>query len=173
MPVTYTPEKSKEAVQYLLDEVESRFDLLSKAHVKNIDEHNLHSAERLPFIILLIPEIADLMMIDKDFYLQAFLQFAMKSRAVGVHIYLGTQRPSEDVLPGELVAMITGKLIFKTASKKDSDYLLYEQARADRLDKQGELYYMGQDLKPMKLQAEYVSDEQIVKIVDEVKAKAK
>jgi DNA segregation ATPase FtsK/SpoIIIE-like protein len=172
MPVAYTPEKSKEAVQRLLDEVESRFDLLSKAHAKNIDEYNLHSVERLPFIVLLIPEIADLMMIDKEFYSHAFLQFAMKSRAVGIHIYLGTQRPSGDVLPGELAAMIFGKLIFKTASKKDSDHLLFEQARADQLDKQGELYYMGEVLKPIKLRAEYVSDEQIVKIVDDVKAKA-
>jgi S-DNA-T family DNA segregation ATPase FtsK/SpoIIIE len=169
MPVAYSPEKAKEAVQHLLDEVESRFELLSKARVKNIEEYNLHSAQRLPFIILLIPEIADLMMIDREFYSHAFLQFAMKSRAVGIHIYLGTQRPSEDVLPGELVAMITGKLIFKTASKKDSDYLLYEQARADQLDKQGELYYMGQDLKPIKLQAEYVSDEEILKIVENLR----
>jgi DNA segregation ATPase FtsK/SpoIIIE-like protein len=65
--------------------------------------------------------------------------------------------------------MITGKLIFKTASKKDSDYLLYEQARADQLDKQGELYYMGQDLKPIKLQAEYVSDEELLKIVENLR----
>ena len=173
MPIAYTPEKTKEAVQFLFDEVETRFNLLVKAKAKNIDEYNLRSNKRLPFIVLLVPEIADLMMVDREFYLHAFTQFAMKSRAVGVHMYLGVQQPNEDVLPRELVAMIRGKLVFKTVSKKDSGYLLAEQARADQLNKQGELYYMKGSAGYMKLQAEYISDEQIAEIVASVKANNK
>lgn len=168
-PVIHTPDEAKDAVRDLLDWTDARFNILVKAKVKDIVEYNQQATERLPYIILLIPEIADLMMVDDKFYTDAFLQFAMISKAVGIHIYLGTQRPSNDVLPDELIGMISGRLVFRLANKIDSDNLLAGQAQAHMLKNQGELYYMDQYMRPIKLKANYVSDEQITEIVKSVK----
>jgi len=167
-PVINTPEEAKDAVDSLLREMESRLDLLAKAGVENVVEYNQTADIPLPFIVLLIPEIADLMMVDGEYYTNAFRQTAMKSRAVGMHMYLGTQRPSSDVLPDTLLVHIFGRLVFGVASEADSDRLISGYARADQIKKTGELYYMDQDMQPIKLQAAFISNDQIKSIVKSV-----
>lgn len=167
-PVINTPEEAKNAVDSLVLEMESRLDLLVKASVENIVDYNQNTDNTLPFIVLLIPEIADLMMIDHEYYTNTFLQFAMKSRAVGMHMYLGTQRPSSDVLPDALLAQVFGRIVFGVASEVDSNRLLSGYARADKIEKSGELYYMDQNMQPIKLQAQHVPSIQITEIVKAV-----
>lgn len=170
-PVLYTPENAKVAVTDLLQEMDHRFNLLAKAGVKNIAEYNATTIEKLPFIVLLGTEIADLMMVDNEFYRGAFLQFAMKARAVGIHVYLATQRPSSDVLPDELLGMISGRLVFSVANKIDSERLLGKSG-AEEIKDQGSLIfanYVDNEIKTVK--APYTGDAEVSKIVESVKSK--
>lgn len=172
-PVVYTPENAKVAVTDLLQEMDHRFDLLDKAGVKNIAQYNDNATttEKLPFIVLLGTEIADLMMVDNKFYRSAFLRLAMKARAVGIHMYLATQRPSSDVLPDELLEMISGRLVFGVASKIDSERLLGKPG-AEEITEQGRLIfanYVDNEVKTVK--ATYTPDDEVSKIVESVKPK--
>jgi len=170
-PVIYTPENAKVVVSDLLQEMEHRFNILAKAGVKNITEYNTTTKEKLPFIVLLGTEIADLMMVDNEFYRNAFLQLAMKARAVGIHMYLATQRPGSDVLPDELLGMISGRLIFSVANKIDSERLLGKPG-AEEITEQGRLIfanYVDNEVKIVK--APYTPDTEVSKIIEIVKSK--
>lgn len=168
-PLVLTPDDAKVAVTDLLSEMERRFDLFSNAGVSTIVEYNAQSDDQLPFIILLGTEIADLMMVDGEFYGRAFSLMAMKARATGIHMYLATQRPSVDVLPDVLLGGTFGRLIFAVASAVDSERLLGE-AGAETITEQGRLIfadYVSNIQKSVK--APYVSDEEVTKIVESIK----
>jgi S-DNA-T family DNA segregation ATPase FtsK/SpoIIIE len=170
-PLALTPEDPKTVVSDLLEEMERRFDLLSHASVKNILEYNakVNDTEKLPFIILLGTEIADLMMIDGEFYTHALSMLAMKARAVGIHMYLATQRPSNDVLPDVILGLISGRLVFAVASEADSETLLGESG-AEKITERGRLIFANYIDNEIKfVNAHYVSDDEIMKIVEKVK----
>lgn len=171
-PLAMTPEDAKIAVSDLLDEVDRRFNLFAGVGVNTITEYNEQSEEKLPFIILLGTEIADLMMVDGGYFGRAFSFMAMKARATGIHMYLATQRPSADVLPDVLLGGIFGRLLFAVASAEDSERLLGEVG-AESISEQGRLIfadYVSNIQKTVK--APYVSDEEVMKIVESVKEKS-
>jgi len=171
-PVIFNPEDARVAVSGLLDEMDVRFKLLTESGVTTITEYNAKSEDKLPFIILLCTEIADLMMVDGEFYGHAFSQFAMKARAVGIHMYLATQRPSSDVLTDVMLGGTFGRIVFAVASAADSERLLGESG-AENISEQGRLIFVNYvDNEKKSVKAPYVSDEEVMEIVEQIKENA-
>lgn len=167
-PVIFNPEDARDAVVDLLGEMDRRFNLLADSGVKNITEYNARSDDKLPFIILLCTEIADLMMVDGGLYGHAFSQFAMKARAVGIHMYLATQRPSVDVLPDVLLGLTFGRLIFAVASAVDSEHLLGNDS-ASKINEVGRLIFADYTSNIEKsVKANYVSDDEVLHITHQI-----
>jgi len=172
-PVITTPEDTKEAIDWLLNEMEDRFATLVENKLMHIDEYRPLGKGDMPFIVLIIDEVADLMMIDGKYYEKAFIQLLQKSAAVGIHIYIGTSRPSEDVLPGLVRANFFTKIAFTTASSIDSEVLV-DFSGAEKLLGRGDLLLSSLDSpKLVHLQAPYVSDEEQVSIVDYIRNRSK
>lgn len=170
-PIIFSPEDARAAISGLLDEMDARFKLFSDSGVNTITEYNAMSDDKLPFIVLLCTEIADLMMVDGKFYGHAFSKFAMMARAVGIHMYLATQRPSAEVLTDVVLGSIFGRIIFAVASAIDSERLLGESG-AEEITEQGRLIfanYVDNEVKMVK--ATYTPDEEIARIVESVKSK--
>ncbi len=169
-PVITTPDDSKNAMDWLLNETEDRFDTLADSKSKNIEQYNSSGKGHMPFVVLIIDEVADLMMVDGKYYEKSFIKLLQKSAAVGIHIYIGTSRPSVDVLPDLLRANFVTKIAFKTASKVDSEALI-DVAGAENLQGRGDLLFSSLDSSlPIHLQAPYVSDEYMAKYVEDLKA---
>lgn len=167
-PVITTPDDSKNAMDWLLNEMEDRFDTLVDSNTKNIDEYNLSSKGHMPFVVLIIDEVADLMMVDGEYYQKSFIKLLQKSAAVGIHIYIGTSRPSEDVLPSLLRANFVTKIAFKTASRVDSEALI-DVGGAENLLGRGDLLFSSLSFpRPIHLQAPYASDEEQAETVDRI-----
>jgi DNA segregation ATPase FtsK/SpoIIIE, S-DNA-T family len=161
-PVAYNPDDAKAAVILLLNEVDHRFELLAQSNAKDIEAYNEQTPEKLPYIILLATEIADLMMVDRSFYESAFITLAMKAKAVGIHMYIATQRPSADVLTDQLLANVFGRIIFAVASELDSQRLL-NSPDAATITKQGQLIFSDLTTGQSEvLQAPYITDDEIV-----------
>lgn len=168
-PVITTPEDSKNAIDWLVSEMESRFTILAESGHKDIDEYNSSSKEHLPFIVLIIDEVADLMMVDGEYYQKSFIKLLQKSAAVGIHLYIGTSRLSEDVLPRLLRANFVTRIAFKTTSKVDSEALVGAEGAEDLLGR-GDLLFSSLDTpKPIRLQAPYVSDKETADITEKLK----
>lgn len=168
-PLVLNPDDAFNAVNDLLGEMERRFDLLRHSGDKNIVEYNAKTKQKLPFIILLATEIADLMMVDGEFYGRAFIKFSQMARAVGIHMYLATQRPSADVLIDVLLGSTFGRLIFAVASDVDSERLIGDQ-RAAKITETGRLIFADYTSNIEKsVKANYVSDEEVMKVVESVK----
>ena len=170
-PVITSPEDSKEAMDWLLNEMEDRFTTLVDSNARNIEDYNSSEKGHMPYIVLIIDEVADLMMIDGDYYQKSFIKLLQKSAGVGIHIYIGTSRPSEEVLPGLLRANFVTKIAFTTASSIDSEALI-DTAGAEELQGRGDMLFSWlNDTKPIHLQAPYMSDKDQVKVVDYLKGK--
>lgn len=167
-PVITTPDDSKNAIDWLLNEMEDRFDTLADSKSKNIEEYNSSGKGHMPFVVLIIDEVADLMMVDGEYYEKSFIKLLQKSAAVGIHIYIGTSRPSVDVLPDLLRANFVTKIAFKTASRVDSEALI-DVAGAENLLGRGDLLFSYPDAAhPIHLQAPYVSDEETARVAEQL-----
>jgi S-DNA-T family DNA segregation ATPase FtsK/SpoIIIE len=172
-PVITTPEDAKDAMDWLLNEMEVRFTTLVDSKTMDIEEYNSSDKGHMPFIVLIIDEVADLMMVDGEYYQTSFIKLLQKSAAVGIHIYIGTSRPSEDVLPSLLRANFVTKIAFKTASSNDSEALI-DVVGAEQLLGKGDLLFSSLDSQmPLHLQAPYVSDSEQSKVVDSIKDQSK
>lgn len=168
-PLVLTPEDAKSAITDLLEEIDRRFELFNDAGVNKIGEYNAQTDDKLPFIILLCTEIADLMMVDGKFYGSAFDRIWMLAQAVGIHMYIATQRPSVDVLPDALLGGVLGRLIFAVASPTDSERLLGEFG-AEKITEPGRLIFSeSHSSTKMSVKANYVSDDEVMKVVESIK----
>lgn len=165
-PVITTPEESRDAVNWLLTELDDRFSILLNSKTKNIEEYNLSGKGHIPFIVLVIDEVADLMMVDGEYYQKSFIRLLQQSAAVGIHIYIGTSRPSEDVLPSLLRANFVTRIAFRTASVIDSEAII-DSSGAEQLLGRGDLLFSSLDnQKPVRLQAPYASEEDMMKVIN-------
>ncbi len=170
-PIVQDPESTERVVSLVLEEMDRRFELFANAGVNNIDQYN-QTQGKLPYIVIVATEIADLMMVNGSFYEKAFITLSQKAKAVGIHMYLATQRPSKDVVTDILLANIFGRIVFAVASEIDSVRLL-NSTGAEKLSSQGALLYSDLPTKDfVQLQAPYVSDEEVMKIVEHLKEKA-
>lgn len=167
-PVITTPDAAKEAVDWLLSEMDRRFDVLVKNGVQNIVELSSTGKDHLPYILFIVDEVSDLMMVDGEYYEAAFIKFLQRSKAVGIHLYIGTSRPSSDVLTDGLVANFVTRIAFKTASAIDSQRLVNTDS-AESLDAAGDLLVsIPTQAAPIHLQAPYISDQDQMLLVESI-----
>lgn len=172
MPVAYTPHDAAVQIREIIKHVKVRHQLFESLGVKTLAEYNAQRAgndnplhRKLPHIVLLCSEIADLMMIDRDYYEKAFIIIAQDSLKVGIHLYIATQRPSLDVLTPALLTSISGRIVFAVVSEIDSIHLL-NVSGAEHITGQGTLLYRADaTAEPVLVQSPYVSDEAVEKIV--------
>jgi len=174
IPSTITePDKAINALSWLVDEMERRYDLLMNAGVKDIDSYNTkmekQGGKRLYYIVFIIDEMADLMYVARKEIDEKVNRIAAKARAAGINMILATQRPSVDVITGTIKANLRARIAFKVGSYIDSKTII-DRAGAEGLFGNGDMLYMpadGGDL--VRLQGPFISEEELDSIIEYVK----
>lgn len=166
-PVITEPEKCISALKWTVAEMERRYKALSEVHRRNIDEYNeLKQEESMPYIVVIIDELADLMMMAARDVEALVVRIAQKARAVGIHLVLATQRPSVDVITGLIKANIPARIAFTTASQVDSRTII-DQMGAEKLLGRGDMLLLTADMpKPKRVQAAFIEDGETIKVTD-------
>ncbi|NBU33689.1 DUF87 domain-containing protein [bacterium] len=171
-PVINAPEDWNKASNWLLEEMERRFVTLANSRTKNIEEYNAKAEVRMPYIIMVNDEFADLMMLDGEATEKLVVELAQKSRAVGIHLVIATQRPSVDVITGMIKANIPSRVGLTTASKVDSRTII-DQEGAEKLLSKGDMYYSNYQMpKPERMQGALITDEEVIKVTDYLRSKS-
>ncbi|PIZ55957.1 cell division protein FtsK [bacterium (Candidatus Torokbacteria) CG_4_10_14_0_2_um_filter_35_8] len=170
-PIVTDTQKAINALRWCCQEMERRYNILSEAVKQNIENYNRDCEEKMPYIVIIIDELADLMHTAGRDAEQAIVRLAQLSRAVGLHLIVATQRPSVDVITGLIKANITARIAFLTASQIDSRTII-DSAGAEKLLGNGDMLYLPADIaKPKRLQGAYISEEEIKKVVDFLREK--
>ncbi len=170
-PVVTEAKKASVALNWVVNEMEERYQLLAKAGVRNIEAYN-EKEEKIPYIVVIIDEFADLMNVAADQIENAVTRLSQLSRAVGIHLILATQRPSVDVITGVIKANLPARVSFKVASKVDSRTVL-DMNGADKLLGKGDMLFLRPgESKLIRIQGTLVSDKEIEKVVDFIKEQA-
>ncbi|HUD06165.1 MAG TPA: DNA translocase FtsK 4TM domain-containing protein [Candidatus Saccharimonadales bacterium] len=166
-PVITEPEKCISALKWAVAEMERRYKELAGAGRRNIAEYNkLKSGEGMPYIVIVIDELADLMMMAARDVEALIVRISQKARAVGIHLVLATQRPSVDIITGLIKANIPARIAFTTASQVDSRTII-DGMGAEKLLGQGDMLLLTSDMpKPKRVQGALISDEEIHKVND-------
>jgi S-DNA-T family DNA segregation ATPase FtsK/SpoIIIE len=174
-PVITESKKAFQSLQYCLCEMERRYALLDGMGVRDIVSYNNRieqrkiAAEKLPYIVVIIDEFADLMATTGKELESTVARLAAMSRAVGIHLVLATQRPSIDVITGLIKANIPSRIAFMVASKMDSRIII-DQVGAEKLLGRGDmLYSSAADPFPVRIQGTFVSDNEVENVVEYVK----
>lgn len=171
-PVVTDSKKAASALHWAVAEMERRYKAFADNHVREINSYNEQAAEKMPFIVIIIDELADLMMVAKVDVEDAILRLAQKARAAGIHLILATQRPSVDVITGIVKANIPSRIAFAVSSQTDSRTIL-DMGGAEKLLGKGDmLFYPIGTNKPVRVQGAFVSDGELNKIVDFIKKQA-
>jgi S-DNA-T family DNA segregation ATPase FtsK/SpoIIIE len=166
-PVITEPEKCISALKWAVAEMERRYKALSEVSKRNIVEYNnLKKEEGMPYIVIVIDELADLMMMAARDVEALIVRIAQKARAVGIHLVLATQRPSVDVITGLIKANVPARISFKTTSQVDSRTII-DQVGSEKLLGQGDmLMTLSDSPKPRRIQGALIADEETMKIID-------
>ncbi|HRH31865.1 MAG TPA: DNA translocase FtsK, partial [bacterium] len=165
VPPIVKADEAVNALKWAVREMERRLDYLSKFGARDIDSYNAKSKEKMPRIVIVIDELADLMIQNKREVEAVIVRIAQMARAAGIHLILATQRPSVDVITGTIKANIPTRLAFAVASQVDSKTIL-DTAGADKLLGRGDMLMSTPELsKPRRVQGAYVSDTEIEKVV--------
>jgi S-DNA-T family DNA segregation ATPase FtsK/SpoIIIE len=158
-PVITDTKKTINSLKWAIGEMERRFDVLSKVNKRDIKSYNAATQNKLPYIVLIVDELADLMASAGAEIEACIIRLAQMSRAVGIHLILATQRPSVDVITGLIKANITSRIAFSVGSIVDSRTIL-DTAGAEKLLGRGDMLFMTAELsKPKRLQGAYVSED--------------
>ena len=175
-PVITDVGKTINALKFCLNEMDRRLDLLGHAGKRDISSYNKSvkpaadgGTGKMPYIIFIVDELADLMVVSARDVEAAIIRLAQMARAVGIHLILSTQRPSVDVITGLIKANITSRIAFSVASSIDSRTILDSQG-AEKLLGKGDMLFSSAELsQPKRLQAAYLSDSEIKKVVSFIK----
>lgn len=188
-PVIVEPEKTISALKWAVNEMERRYRLLAEERVKDISGYNGKMKSQrsrvrvededgnmqeindgnMPYIVIVIDELADLMMVAARDVEALIVRLAQKARAVGIHLVLATQRPSVDVITGLIKANIPARIAFTVASQVDSRTIL-DQVGAEKLLGQGDMLYRTADMsKPIRIQGAWVMDSEVNKVADHLR----
>ena len=162
-PVITESKKATAALGWAVKEMESRYKLMTSVGVKNIDGYNAKNKRHMPFIVVVVDEMSDLMLIagkEIENYIQRLSQMA---RAAGIHIIMATQRPSVDVITGTIKANFPTRISFQVSSKIDSRTILGEQG-AEQLLGKGDMLFMSSANRIMRIHGPYVSENEIEKV---------
>jgi len=169
-PVIVEPDKVISALRWLMAEMDRRYKLFAQAGARNIDSYNEMSGfQALPYIILFIDELADIMLFSPVEVEDAITRIAQMSRATGIHMVLATQRPSVDVITGLIKANIPCRIAFAVSSQVDSRVILDIQGAEKLLGKGDMLYLPPEQAKPIRIQGSFVSDKEISELVNFLK----
>lgn len=167
-PLVTDAKRATFALKWVTYEMEERYRLLAKAGARNIESYN-EKQEKIPYIIVIIDEFADLMTVAPDQIENAVTRLAQLSRAVGIHLILATQRPSVDVITGVIKANLPARISFKVASKVDSRTVL-DMNGADKLLGKGDMLFLRPgESKLIRIQGCLVSDTEISRVVEFIK----
>ncbi|WP_253701293.1 DNA translocase FtsK [Bacillus sp. FJAT-29814] len=175
-PVITDVKAATAALKWAVDEMERRYELFAHTGVRDINrfnelaiEHKRYS-DKLPYIVIIIDELADLMMMSPADVEEAICRIAQKARACGIHLIIATQRPSVDVITGLIKANIPTRVAFSVSSQVDSRTII-DISGAEKLLGRGDMLFLENgSSKPVRLQGTFVSDEEIDHVVDHVKA---
>jgi len=171
-PVLTDAKKAAIALGWVVNEMEERYQLLAKAGARNISAYNEKQPDKIPYIVVIIDEMADLMMVARDQIESAITRLAQLSRAVGIHLIMATQRPSVDVITGVIKANFPARVSFKVASKVDSRTVL-DMNGADKLLGKGDMLFLKPgEAKLTRAQGCWVKDKEIERVVEFIKAQA-
>ena len=191
-PVINEPEKTISALKWAVNEMERRYKLLAENKFRDIASYNKmiqsgakkitvadengipqeHKDGAMPYIVIVIDELADLMMVASRDVEALIVRLAQKARAVGIHLVLATQRPSVDVITGLIKANVPARIAFTVASQIDSRTIL-DQVGAEKLLGQGDMLMLTPSMsKPKRIQGAWVTDEEVIKISDHLRAQS-
>jgi S-DNA-T family DNA segregation ATPase FtsK/SpoIIIE len=173
-PVVSSPKEASAVLQNVVAEMERRYERLSLVRARNLPEANrafrARGEDPLPYLLVVIDELADLMMISPQAVEDAVIRLAQKSRAVGIHLVLATQRPSVDVITGMIKANVPSRIAFAVSSQTDSRVIL-DTAGAESLLGQGDMLFKPLGTSRLqRVQGAYVSEEEIALIVEQCRA---
>jgi S-DNA-T family DNA segregation ATPase FtsK/SpoIIIE len=174
IPVVTNPKKAAGALNWAVNEMTKRYSLFAKNNVRNIEGYNELAAKgivenKLPWIVIIIDELADLMMVcpnDVEDYIGRLAQMA---RAAGMHLVIATQRPSVDVITGVIKANIPSRISFAVSSQVDSRTILDMSGAEKLLGKGDMLFYPVGESKPIRIQGAFISEEEVEKVVNFIK----
>jgi len=170
-PVITEAKKAASVLGWVVKEMESRYRLMTREGVRNIDSYNVKHKLPMPYIVVVVDEMSDLMLVaskDIENYIQKLSQMA---RAAGIHIIMATQRPSVDVITGTIKANFPTRISFQVTSKIDSRTILGEQG-AEQLLGKGDMLYMSSANKIVRIHAPFVADNEIEKINNFLRSQA-
>ena len=177
-PVVSDPKKASIALQKIVSEMEKRYDIFSEKNVKNIagyndwvvkeNKNNNTNIPKMPYIVAIIDELADLMLVASKEVEDSIMRITQMARAAGIHLIVATQRPSTDVITGVVKANIPSRIAFAVASNIDSRTIL-DMSGAEKLLGKGDMLYlpMGENV-PIRIQGCFISDDEIKRIIDYV-----
>lgn len=166
-PVISEPEKCISALKWAVAEMDRRYSVFAELGKRSIDEYNAgESGEHMPYIVIVIDEMADLMLLAANDVENLIVRLAQKARATGIHLVLATQRPSVNVITGLIKANIPARISFSTVSQVDSRTIL-DQAGAEKLLGNGDMLFSAPDLiKPQRIQGTYVTEKEVRNVTD-------
>lgn len=175
-PVVTDPRKAAQALKKIVSEMERRYELFSHTGTRNIEgyneyvrvfnEENEDKHPKLPFIVVIVDELADLMMVASNEVEDAITRLAQMARAAGIHLIIATQRPSVNVITGVIKANIPSRIAFAVSSSIDSRTIL-DMGGAEKLLGRGDMLFLGAgQSKPVRVQGAFLSDSEVEKIVD-------
>ncbi|MCA1064423.1 DNA translocase FtsK (plasmid) [Rossellomorea sp. AcN35-11] len=167
-PVITDPKTATKALKWAVDEMESRYQKFVKEKVRDIQRYNEKAEEKMPYLVVVIDELADLMMVSPSDVEDAICRIAQKARACGIHLLVATQRPSVDVITGLIKANIPTRIAFAVSSQTDSRTIL-DEGGAEKLLGKGDMLFSGNGAKSVRLQGNFVSDEEIEGVTEFIK----
>lgn len=175
-PVVTDPKRATAALKWAVEEMERRYQFFASEGVRDLTRYNKVMEEKtgveitLPYIVIIIDELADLMMVSAQDVEDSICRITQKARACGIHLIVATQRPSVDVITGLIKANIPTRLAFSVSSQIDSRTIL-DMAGAERLLGKGDMLFLQNGApKPIRVQGNFVSDEEIEEIIQQVSA---
>ena len=177
-PVVTNPQKANQALQKIVSEMEKRYDLFQHVGARNIEGYNQfiertnqemeEKQAQLPYIVVIVDELADLMMVAGKDVESSIMRIAQLARAAGIHLIIATQRPSVDVITGSIKANIPSRIAFAVSSATDSRTIL-DSGGAEKLLGRGDMLFLSRDSsKPTRIQGAFLSDGEVESVVQHV-----
>ncbi|ANZ58278.1 cell division protein FtsK [Fructilactobacillus lindneri] len=171
-PVISDPKEAAAALKWVTTEMDNRYERLAASGVRNIEQYNKlahennRDVDKLPYILVVIDELADLMMVASSEVQDYIVRITQKARAAGIHLVVATQRPSVDIVTGTIKNNIPTRIAFMVSSQVDSRTII-DQSGAERLLGKGDMLYLGNGAnKPERLQGAFVTNKEVEKVTD-------